>query len=66
MKDYLGNELRVGDTVVFAQIGYRNLMKGVVVNLSNKKAKITHERTNTGKTHSIQFHNQMIVVSGIV
>lgn len=61
-KDYLGNILNVGDTVVFMQIGYRGLMKGKIVSISNHKAKITHEKTNTCRTESIQFHNQMIKV----
>ncbi|MDD4804499.1 MAG: hypothetical protein PHN69_04925 [Candidatus Pacebacteria bacterium] len=59
-KDYLGNILNVGDKVVFMQIGYRGLMTGIIVKMSDKKATISHERTNTCKTVSIQFYTQMI------
>ena len=59
-KDYVGNVLNIGDTVVFMQIGYRGLMKGEIVYMSAKKAKLTHEPTNTCRTESIQFYEQMI------
>lgn len=59
-KDYLGNILNVGDKVVFMQIGYRGLMTGIIVKMSDKKATISHARTNTCKTVSIQFYDQMI------
>ena len=64
-KDFLGKEINIGDTVVFMQLKYRNLMKGVIASLSNKKAKILHEKTNTCSTESIQFHDQMIVIKDI-
>ena len=62
-KDFLGNELFVGDEVVFMQIGYRGLMKGVIKSLSPKKATITHEKTNTCSTESTQEHTQLIKIS---
>lgn len=61
-KDYLGNELFVGDEVAFMQIHYRGLMKGTIKSLSPKKATIIHERTNLGSTKSIQFHDQIIKI----
>jgi len=61
--DYLKNELQIGDTVVFMQIGYRGLMKGTIISLSEQKATITHEPTNTYRRKSVQFHNQMIKIS---
>jgi phage gp45-like len=61
--DYLGNELKVGDTVVFMQIGYRGLMKGIITKLSDKKATIAHDMTNTCSTESMQFHDQMIKIN---
>ncbi len=59
-KDYIGNTLKIGDTVVFMQIGYRGLMKGKIISMSDQKAKITHAATNTCRIESIQFYNQMI------
>lgn len=61
-KDYLGNDLFVGDEVVFMQIRYRGLMKGVIKSLSPKKAVIAPERTNVGGTESIQFHDQIVKI----
>jgi len=62
-KDYLGRELFVGDEVVFMQIRYRGLMKGVIKSLSKLKATITHERTNVGSVESIQFQDQIIKIT---
>ena len=61
-KDYLGNILSVGDTVVFMQIGYRGLLTGEIISISNSKAKMKHEPTNTGKTQTMQFHDQIIKI----
>jgi len=60
--DFLGNELHCGDEVAFFQIGYRGFMKGTIQSMSTQKAKIVHEKTNTGKTESIQFYNQIIKI----
>jgi len=59
--DYFGNQINVGDTVAFMQTGYRQLMDGVVVNITDKTVIIDHEKTNVGKTQTKQFHNQVIV-----
>jgi hypothetical protein len=61
-KDFLGNELNIGDKVVFMQIGYRGLMEGVITKLSEKKATISHDKTNTCRTESIQFYSQIIKI----
>lgn len=60
--DFLGNELNIGDEVVFMQIGYRGLMKGFIISMSNKKAIISHEKTNVCKTEAIQFFDQIIKI----
>lgn len=59
-RDFLGKRLEVGDPVVFMQIGYRGLMRGVISKLGPKKATISHEPTNTHQTRSIQFYEQII------
>ena len=59
-KDFLGNELNIGDSVVFMQIRYRGLMRGTIKSLSAKKAIIAHSKTNLGTTESMQFHDQLI------
>ena len=63
-RDFIGQELNVGDHVVFMQISYRGLMRGIIKKLTPKKAVIEHEKTNICSTESIQFHNQMIKIEG--
>jgi predicted Mrr-cat superfamily restriction endonuclease len=65
-KDFIGGEIQVGDTVVFMQTKYRNLMIGTVKSLSPKTLTISHEKTNIGDTETRQFHSQVVVVTGIV
>ena len=60
--DFTGKELIVGADVVFMQIGYRTLLKGTIVSISEKKCTISHEPTNTGQTKTSQFHNQVVLV----
>ena len=57
--DYLGNEVRVGDKVVFMQIGYRSFLVGRIVSLSEKTAVIRHPEAQCRKV-SRQFYGQMI------
>lgn len=59
-QDYLGNNLYVGDEVVFMQIDYRDFMVGTLMSGGAKKGTITHEKTNTGRTTSVQYYSQMI------
>jgi hypothetical protein len=37
MKDFLGNELQIGDRVVLNRPGYKYLVKGVVTKLTKKQ-----------------------------
>jgi len=61
-KDYLGKILHIGDDVCFMQIGYRGLMKGKIIHMSDKKAKISHDKTNTAQIETIQFYSQIIKI----
>ena len=61
--DYLGNEIKIDDIVVFMQIGYRGLMKGKIISMADKKATIAHKKTNTCSTKSLQFYEQMIKIN---
>lgn len=36
MKDYLGNDLQVGDEVVYVELGYRNFKKGKIARFTAK------------------------------
>ena len=59
-KDYLGNDLYVGDEVVFMQIDYRDFMVGTLMSGGAQKGTIIHEKTNRGRTTSVQYYSQMI------
>lgn len=59
--DYFGNEIKIGDTAAFMQTGYRQLMQGVVIKITDCNVIIEHERTNVGKTQTKQLHNQIII-----
>jgi hypothetical protein len=54
--DFLGNEIKVGDTVVYVEKGYRNFEVGKIVRITDKTVLID----NKGKTTK-QFHHQVIV-----
>lgn len=60
--DFIGNELKVGDEVIFMQKSYRNLLRGTIVSMSEQKCKIQHGKTNDGGTETIQFFGQVIKV----
>jgi len=47
------------------QIGYRGLMKGKIAKMSRMKATLTHEMTNTCRTESVQFYDQMIKIADV-
>jgi len=55
--DFLGNELNVDDEVVFMQTNYRNLCKGIIKKLGEKKATIFN-----GTENKYQFYCQIIKV----
>lgn len=59
-KDKIGNNIAIGDKVVFMQVGYRNLLIGEISKISPKTILISHPKTNTGDTETRQFHNQVV------
>ena len=61
--DFLGNELNLHDEVVFIQLGYRNLLRGKIIKMTDKTCTIEHEPTNTGKTTTKQVYNQLIKIT---
>lgn len=63
--DFLGKELVVGDSVVFVQLGYRNLLIGIIVKLTEKMAFIKHEKTNICSTETKQYHNQLVLIESL-
>ncbi len=60
--DFLGNEVNVGDEVVFVQKEYRNFWIGKISKMTDKTVLITHERANIGGTQTRQFYSQIIKI----
>lgn len=57
MKDFLGKTCKVGDAIVFMEVSYRGLLKGVITKISPKKVTISY-----GKKVTYQFHDQVIKI----
>ena len=62
-RDFSGKPLNIGDEVAFMQVGYRNLMRGTIVSMSEKKALIKHEKTNWSQTETRQLFEQIVKIS---
>lgn len=46
MKDFIGNELKIGDLVAYARNPYAELNKGFVVGFTSKKIKVGQTNDN--------------------
>lgn len=57
--DYLGNELEIGDEVVYMKVGYRWFEDGVVAALGDKKVTITPTSVDEPEK-VLQFYYQVI------
>ncbi len=55
-KDFLGQEIVLGDEVVFAQLYYRSLAIGTVIKITDKTFQIQVSPHTTFR----QFHDQVI------
>lgn len=63
MKDYLENELEIGDNVIFIVPKYQEFSKGVITRMTNKMIFITHEMNPRGETVSKQFPSEVIKIN---
>lgn len=50
MKDFFGNELRVGDEVAFCEPGYRNLIIGKIQHFTPQKVRVEYLDMSKSKT----------------
>jgi len=62
-KDFLGNELEIGDLVVFMEVNYRNLKTGKIVSISPKMLLVDDGSSSLYST-SKQRHDQVIKIIG--
>lgn len=60
-KDFVGEELVIGDAVVFMEIAYRNLLLGVVERVTDRKVRIAYQVRGV-EDMCMQFHNQVVKV----
>jgi hypothetical protein len=65
-KDYLGQEINVGDPVIFVQLNYRNFLKGTITKITEKTVLISHPKTNTCSTETKQYPDQVINIKHIL
>lgn len=68
MKDYIGQELKLNDKVVFVRQHYTSLAKGTIVKFTPKGARIRFEDANkdcfnSDKNLHIKYSDQIIKVS---
>ncbi len=61
--DFLGSQIDIGDNVVFMQVDYRKLLRGIVWKMAERTCIIRHKKTNTGSKETKQFYNQIIKIS---
>lgn len=63
-KDFFGNEINIDDIVAFMQKGYRTLLTGKVIKITEQTVLIEHKHPQypSGKDVTTkQFHSQVIV-----
>ena len=58
-KDFLGNVLKVGDTIVFMIPNYRSLASGKIIKLNDKKLTIEYYDRGIKRTF-MQFYDQVV------
>lgn len=60
--DRLGHEIKEGDTVFFSPVGYRDVIPGKVLSMSDKMLVIEHEHPNIRNyTTTKQFYGQVFL-----
>lgn len=64
MKDFLGQEIKIGDEVIFIEKDYRNLKIGRIKSASDKMLVVEYERSyyGHGGTEMKQYHNQVVKI----
>jgi len=61
--DRLGHEIKIGDTVFFSPVGYRDVIPGKVLSMSDKMLVLEHEHPNIRNytTKTKQFYGQVFL-----
>lgn len=62
-KDFVGQEILVGDVVATMQVGYRDLIRAKVLKISPKMVQLKSlTKTNTRSVFK-QYHDQVVVIT---
>lgn len=65
-KDFLGQELLVGDEVAYMLVGYRDFRRGVISKINEKKLTISRKLSAYPFLEKVQqFHNQVIKINKV-
>ena len=63
-KDFLKNDIFVGDEVVFMELNYRNLLKGTVVRITPQMVVIEYYDSGFSKMNKVkQVFNQVVNIT---
>ena len=67
-KDYLGNEIQVGDRVIFTRLNYREFTEGTILKITPQKVLIDEDVEYDPEypdynVKTYQFHHQVIIKS---
>lgn len=61
VKDFLGNELNIGDNVACIELDYKNLVKGEVVKLTPTAVRVKWQHWGKDKI-TLRYSNQVIKI----
>lgn len=64
MKDFFGQELTVGDEVIFIESAYRHYRKGTITKISDVKCTIAH--TNKWNRNVLAMREGVDVIKSII
>lgn len=62
MKDFVGQDLAVGDTVVYMQVGYRSLKTANVIKITPKMVILRRVGCSDPFYNVKQYHSQVVKV----
>jgi hypothetical protein len=64
MNDFLGKEIKIGDTVAFYESDYRNFVKGTVIAFTPKMVRVEYTRSGYmfNKSQYCYYPSNFIVV----
>jgi hypothetical protein len=61
-KDFLGNDINVGDEVVYMRVGYRSLHKGFIMRITARLVFMHHQKNPDRYYWDKQAHNQVVKI----